>query len=56
MTLPTAAAEIIVDGMEKNKYHIFIGSDAKMMDFLCRLMPERAARIIYSQMRSLLKD
>jgi short-subunit dehydrogenase len=54
MTLPTVAAEIIVDGMEKNKYHILIGSDAKMMDFLCRLMPERAAKIIYSQMRSLL--
>lgn len=54
MTTASAAAEIIVDGIEKNKYHIFIGSDAKMMDFLTRLMPERAAKIIYSQMRSLL--
>jgi hypothetical protein len=36
MTLPTAAAEIIMDGMEKNKYRVLIGSDAKMMDFLCR--------------------
>src|SRR3989337_2249452 len=41
MTLPSVAAEIIVDGIEKNKYHILVGSDAKMMDFLCRLMPER---------------
>jgi short-subunit dehydrogenase len=56
MTLPTAAAEIIVAGMEKNQYHILVGSDAKLMDFLCRLMPERAAKIIYSQMRSLLPD
>ena len=54
MTLPSVAAEIIVDGIEKNKYHILVGSDAKMMDFLCRLMPERAAKLIYTQMRSLL--
>lgn len=51
---PVVAAQIIVAGMEKNKYHVFVGSDAKMMDLLCRLMPERAAKIIYSQMRSLL--
>ncbi len=56
MTSPLVAAETILDGMEKNKYHILIGSDAKTMDFLCRLMPERAAKIIYSQMRSLLPD
>lgn len=56
MTMPKAAAEIIVAGMEKNKYHILVGSDAKTMDFLCRLMPERAANLIYSQMRSLLPN
>jgi short-subunit dehydrogenase len=56
MTTPTRAAEIIVDGMEKNKFHVLVGSDAKMMDFLVRLMPERAAMIIYTQMRSLLPD
>jgi hypothetical protein len=49
------APAIIVDGMEKDKYHIFVGQDSKMMDFLTRLIPERAAKIIYSQMRSLLK-
>lgn len=56
MTLPSRAAEVILDGMEKNKYHVLIGSDAKMMDFLSRLTPERAAKLIYSQMRSLLPD
>lgn len=44
------------NGIEKNKYYILIGSDAKMMDFLSRLMPEHAAKIIYSQMRSILPD
>jgi short-subunit dehydrogenase len=56
MTLPAGAAKIILDGIEKNKFHILVGSDAKMMDFLTRLMPERAAKIIYSQMRSLLPE
>lgn len=56
MTSASDAAEIIVDGMEKNKYRVLVGSDAKTMDFLSRLMPDRAAKIIYSQMRSLLPD
>ena len=46
---------MIVEAMEKNKYRAMIGSDAAMMDFLCRLIPERAARIIYSQMGEILK-
>jgi short-subunit dehydrogenase len=54
MTSPVNAAKIIVDGIEKNKYHIMVGSDAKTMDILRRIMPERAANMIYSQMRSLL--
>jgi len=55
-TTAVAAAEIILEGMEKNKYRVLVGSDAKSMDILCRLMPERAAMIIYTQMRSLLGD
>jgi short-subunit dehydrogenase len=54
MTTAADAAEIIIDGIEKNKYHIMVGSDAKMMSFLRRLTPERAAKLIFSQMRSLL--
>lgn len=56
MTTAADAAKIIIDGMEKNKYHVLVGSDAKMMNFLHRLMPERAAAIIFSQMRSLLPN
>lgn len=54
MTLPADAARIIVDAMEKDAYRVCVGSDSKMMDRLCRLMPERAAGIIYKQMKSLL--
>lgn len=56
MTLPSRAAEIMVEGIEKNKYHVLVGSDAKTMFLLTRLMPEWAAKLIYSQMRTLLPN
>jgi len=54
LTAPTVAAETILKGIEKNSYHVFIGRDSKMMDFLVRLMPKRATRIIYNQMKSIM--
>jgi NAD(P)-dependent dehydrogenase (short-subunit alcohol dehydrogenase family) len=54
MVAPARAAQLIIDGMEKDRYRILIGSDSKMMDLLYRLSPERAARLIYKQMKSLL--
>ncbi|MCL4270495.1 MAG: SDR family NAD(P)-dependent oxidoreductase [Anaerolineales bacterium] len=48
------AAEIIVDAIEKDRYSVHVGSDAKMMDFLTRLNPKMAAGFIYKQMKSLL--
>lgn len=54
MTSVADAAETIIKALDRNAYKVFIGSDAKMMDKLTRLMPERAAKIIYDQMKSLL--
>ena len=54
MLLPKKAAKIILDGIEKDRYQILVGQDANFMDFVCRISPERAARFIYSQMKSLL--
>lgn len=48
------AAEIIVRGIEKNKPQIFVGKDSKMMNFLYRLSPVFATKLIAKQMRSLL--
>jgi acetyl-CoA carboxylase beta subunit len=48
------AASTIISAIEKNAYKVFIGSDAKTMDKLTRLMPEKAAALIYKQMESLL--
>jgi len=51
---PGKAAEIIVAGIEKDRYRIFIGSDAKMMNILYRVAPKFAAKFITKQMGSLL--
>ena len=48
------AAEIIVDAIEKDRYSVLVGSDAKFMDFIYRLNPKGAAGFIYKQMKSLL--
>jgi hypothetical protein len=54
MTTPRVAARLIVDGIERNAFHVFVGSDAKLMYFPTRVIPEGAARMIYARMRSLL--
>ncbi len=51
---PTAAAEQIINGMEKNRYQVFVGRDSKFLNFITRLHPERAAKFIYKQMETLL--
>lgn len=53
---PGKAAEIIIGGIENDKYQVFVGRDAKFMDFIYRVSPERAARFIFKQMQSLLPE
>jgi len=53
---PSKAAEIIVDGIEQNRYRVMVGSDATFLDRFYRLSPERAANFIYKQMKSLLAE
>jgi short-subunit dehydrogenase len=55
-TPPVKAAQVIVKGIENNSYRVLVGSDAKLMDFLCRVNPKVAAKFIYNQMKSLLLD
>lgn len=56
MTQPAEAARIILDAMERDAYRVTVGSDATLMDRLSRLMPKRAAALIYKQMRELLAN
>lgn len=53
-TTAERAAEMIVEGIEKKTYHVLIGDDAKTMYRLSRLMPEKAANLIYQNMKDLL--
>ncbi len=49
------AARMIIDGMEKDSYHVLVGSDSKLMNIFSRIAPKQAASLIYKQMGSLLK-
>jgi len=48
------AAQIIIDGMEANRYRVLVGKDAKMMDFFYRFNPKAAAGLISKKMKDLL--
>jgi short-subunit dehydrogenase len=48
------AGKAIIDGIEQKKFHVLVGQDAKTIYFLSRLMPERAANLIYKNMKDLL--
>lgn len=48
------AAEIIISGIEKNKFQIFVGQDSKFMNMLYKLNPKFATNFIAKQMKSLL--
>ncbi|HZJ08270.1 MAG TPA: SDR family NAD(P)-dependent oxidoreductase [Trueperaceae bacterium] len=54
MTPADEAARLIIQAMEDDRYRVLVGRDAKFMDMLYRLSPQRAARFIYRQMRSIL--
>lgn len=54
MLSASEAASIIVKGIEKNKFQIFTGKDAKLMNVLYRLNPLFATKLIAKQMKSLL--
>jgi short-subunit dehydrogenase len=56
LTTPEAAANAILDGMERNAYRVLIGRDAKLMDLLYRVNPQGAAAFIARQMRGLVPD
>lgn len=53
---PGKAAQIIIDGIEKNHYRIMVGRDSAMMDLLYRASAKFAAGFISKQMQSLLPE
>lgn len=51
---PSKAARIIIRGIEKDRYRVLVGSDAKLMDLIYRLSPRCASSLIRRLMRALL--
>ena len=48
------AAAIILAGMEADRFHILVGSDAKFLYYLSRLAPEYATNFIAKKLKALL--
>lgn len=54
MTSAPRAAEIMLDGIERDRLHIFVGKDARLMDLAIRIAPKRAIGFIRKQMKAML--
>lgn len=48
------AARIIVDGIEDDDLHIYVGRDSRTMNLASRIAPRKAAHLIYRKMKDLL--
>lgn len=53
-TSPQDAASIILDGIESDDLHIYVGRDARTMNLLNRVAPRRSTHLITSKMKDLL--
>jgi short-subunit dehydrogenase len=54
MTSAPDAAGIILDGIESDRLHIFVGRDSRMMNAATRIAPRRAVHLIQKQMKKLM--
>ncbi|MCW2806886.1 MAG: Oxidoreductase, short chain dehydrogenase/reductase family protein [Marmoricola sp.] len=52
---PQKAAQIIVDGVERNRFRIRVGQDAVMVDRIVRLLPTASGRLATALERRMLK-
>jgi short-subunit dehydrogenase len=50
MTSPAKAAQVILDGLEKDRLHIYVGADAKVMSLAIKLIPRTAIKFVQKQM------
>jgi short-subunit dehydrogenase len=55
ITTAESAARQIIDGVERNRFRVLVGSDAKLLDVLFRLHPRRAAAFVAAKMKDLLQ-
>lgn len=55
MTSAPDAAKMIIKGMQKKKLHIYVGKDAKLLNKLNRLMPQKSTDLIAKKMADLVE-
>ncbi len=55
MTSAVRAAEIMLDGIERDRLYIFVGKDARLLNLAIRLAPKPAIRAIQKQMKGMLQ-
>ena len=48
------AAQIILDGIESDRLHIYVGKDSRMMNIATRIAPKKATHMISKKMKDLL--
>ena len=53
-TTPEKAAKIMLDGIEDDRLHIYVGSDSRMMNLANRIAPRRSTHLISRKMKDLL--
>lgn len=51
---PAEAAKIMLDGIEHDRFHIYVGRDSRMMNIATRFAPRRSTHLISKQMGDLL--
>jgi len=55
LTSPERAARQILDGIERDRFRVLVGADARLLDFLYRLNPARATGFIARQLKGLMQ-
>ncbi|MFA5602427.1 MAG: SDR family NAD(P)-dependent oxidoreductase [Bacilli bacterium] len=50
MTSSKKTAEIIINGIEKNKFKIYVGTDSKIMNFMYKINAKKAIKLINKKM------
>ncbi len=54
ITQPDDAARQIIDGMERDAYRVLVGRDAKVLDVLYRVNPQRAVAFVAKMIRKMM--
>jgi NAD(P)-dependent dehydrogenase (short-subunit alcohol dehydrogenase family) len=54
ITAPEDAARAIVDGIEADRLHVYVGVDSRLLNLACRVAPRLATHLVQRQMAGLL--